>query len=241
MANVKRIAISTAEGTALTVYAIIKRISDGYLLDDSDGSFADGPADPYLSLSEDSVIKGNYSVDESRVSWSDGEYEITAYMQDGGSPAPATDTVIGSGQMFIRSDEEVDISSPLDVGYLNGSSVSAEVLEGVFTEKRVVVDGGVIEIVQGDNTLFQIVTTRDLTGKKVYFSMTTERDGTPDLFDSEATITQANPGIAESRIDGTASASVQQVWGEFQVRESDDTQPEALAQFKIIIIPRSRI
>lgn len=93
--------------TGLTVYAIIVRESDGYLLNDADGTFAVAPADPYLALTEHSTVKGRYKVEESRQVWTDGRYSTTIYSQVGGSPAPVTDTVIGSGEMYVVSDAEI--------------------------------------------------------------------------------------------------------------------------------------
>ena len=106
MANAKL--ISTAWGeTGITAYCIVRRGSDNYRLDDVDGSFAASPADPYLSLSEDSVIKGLYEVSENRTAWTDGRYLVAIYKQIGGSPAPASDAIIGGGEININGDLEV--------------------------------------------------------------------------------------------------------------------------------------
>lgn len=107
MPNTKKISISWSE-TGKTVYAIIRREVDLFRLNDADGSFAAAPADPYLSLAEDAVIKGLYEVSEARAAWNDGEYFITVYRQAAGAPAPAADLVIGSDKMTILSDTEVD-------------------------------------------------------------------------------------------------------------------------------------
>lgn len=93
--------------TGLTVYCIARRESDGYRLNDADGAFASNPADPYLSLTEDTVIKGLYEVSEARTVWTDGRYTFTFYSQAGGSPAPVSDTVIGAGEMYVKDDAEV--------------------------------------------------------------------------------------------------------------------------------------
>lgn len=111
MANIKKLTLDWQE-TAKTVYAIIRREADGYRLNDADGAFASAPADPYVSLTEDSVIKGRYEKNESRTVWSDGEYTVAVYRQAGGSPSPVADTIIGSGVMWIISDAEV----PFDGG-----------------------------------------------------------------------------------------------------------------------------
>ena len=111
MANVKRLTLDYS-ATGLTVYAIIRREVDSYRLNDADGAFASAPADPYLSITEDSVIKGRYQVSESRTAWNNGEYLVAFYQQAGGSPSPVADTIIGSGVMWIIADAEV----PFDGG-----------------------------------------------------------------------------------------------------------------------------
>lgn len=106
----KKITIAYSE-TGLTVYCIVKRESDGYLLDDATGNFGASPADIYLALTEDTVIKGTYQVIENRSVWTDGKYTIVVYSQSGGSPSPVADQIIGSGIMAILSDVEVSLYS----------------------------------------------------------------------------------------------------------------------------------
>ena len=77
--------------TGATVYAIVKRLADGFLLNDATGSFAAAPADPYVSLTEDGTLKGLYALAESRAAWANGLHRIAFYKQVGGAPAPATD------------------------------------------------------------------------------------------------------------------------------------------------------
>lgn len=123
MANIKRLTIDWSE-TGLTVYAIVRRETDDFRLDDADGSFAVSPADPYLSLTEDTVIKGRYEVDENRQAWNDGQYGLAIYKQTGGSPAPASDTIIGSGEIIIKDDMELTLATLND---LSASDVAAVV------------------------------------------------------------------------------------------------------------------
>ena len=106
MANIKKIT-HLWNMTALTLYCIIRREADGYLLNDADGSFANAPADPYISMSEDATIKGMYELSESRTVWTDGKYSVVVYRQSGVSPVPASDIVIGGDPMEIKSDTEV--------------------------------------------------------------------------------------------------------------------------------------
>ena len=129
MAIVKKITLDW-NTTALTVYTIIRRESDSYRLNDADGAFAAAPADPYISLTEDSVIKGRYELSESRAVWTDGRYTFAIYRQTGGSPAPVSDVMIGTGEIAILSDIEVysdafvsTITAKLPTNYIMGSSV----------------------------------------------------------------------------------------------------------------------
>ena len=97
----------------LTVYCIIRREIDDFRMDDADGSFAVSPADLYISMTEDAVIKGRYELDEARTAWDDGRYTVAIYNQVGGSPAPASDTIIGTGEIVIKDDLEVFLSIPV--------------------------------------------------------------------------------------------------------------------------------
>jgi hypothetical protein len=106
MANVKRISADYGV-TAHTVYVIIRREVDKYLLNDADGSFGAAPADPFVSLTEDGTIKGRYEKDESRAVWNNGDYDIVAYRQVGGSPSPVADTMVAVGTMSIMNDLEL--------------------------------------------------------------------------------------------------------------------------------------
>lgn len=123
MANIKRITLDWRE-TSITVYYISRREADNYRMDDSDGDFAASPADPYQELSEDAVIKGRYEADESRVAWDDGRYTFTFYKQAGGSPVPASDTIIATGEMVIKDDLEVylgDLAKEATLTAMKGS------------------------------------------------------------------------------------------------------------------------
>lgn len=98
--------IFTLSTTAANVYAIVRRLSDDFLLDDADGVFKAGtPADPYISLTENGVEKGVYELSESRTVWTDNRYRVTFYKRSGGAPAPATDAPpIGVVEYAISGD-----------------------------------------------------------------------------------------------------------------------------------------
>ncbi len=110
MPNTKKITHPWGE-TGLTLYCVIRREADGYLLNDADGAFANAPADPYIAMTEDGTLKGLYEKSEARAAWNDGVYTVMVYSQAGASPAPASDTVIGSGEFYIDTDTEVNTST----------------------------------------------------------------------------------------------------------------------------------
>jgi hypothetical protein len=94
-----------------SVYAVIRRDSDGYLLDDADGSFALAPADFALQLPEDAIVKGLYWTLESRTVWGDGGYTLIPYLQIGGAPAIGTDPPGEAEQIQIQADFEVTVGT----------------------------------------------------------------------------------------------------------------------------------
>ena len=135
--------ISDWSETGKTVYTIIRREADGYRLNDADGTFAAAPADPYLLLTEDSFIKGRYEVSEARTVWTDGRYTVAIYKQAGGSPAPVSDTIIGTGELWIVSDSEVAVDN----------SVSSRLASTDYTapdNAGIAANGVAISAIQGD-------------------------------------------------------------------------------------------
>lgn len=93
------------DATGSTVYAVIVREADGFLMNAADGSFETAPTDPCLALAEHPVVKGRYEAAESRQAWDDGEYSAVVYGQLGGEPDPANDLPIGSWEAEVKDDE----------------------------------------------------------------------------------------------------------------------------------------
>lgn len=89
-----------------TFYSIEKRAEDNFIHDATDEEYQAAPADPYDLLTEDTIIKGQYSKSIDEV-WQDGIYIVSIYEQKGVSPAPAADDKIGSGQIIIRNGQQV--------------------------------------------------------------------------------------------------------------------------------------
>ncbi|MCK5601040.1 hypothetical protein KAR91_04170 [Candidatus Pacearchaeota archaeon] len=212
MAENKRITLDW-DATGLTVYCIIRRETDNFRMNDADGSFAETPADPYISLIEDAVIKGRYELDESRTVWNDGRYSVAIYSQAGGSPAPASDTIIGTGEMAIKDDLEVflsifvptvaeiwaNVSRTLtdkigfeisgtktkldDLNDLSVAEITGEIQTGVFS--RIAITGDAISIVEKTNKTLQIDLgiEWDLTSKLVYFVMKRQNSSNAPIVD----------------------------------------------------------
>lgn len=113
MANDKEIKVSYSI-TGVTVQVRIKRETDGFLLDDADGSFGAAPADSLVDLTEHATIKGLYELTESRTAWDDGKYTVAAYV------STDLDTIIASGQIEILDDLKIIISEAESQGSTDG-------------------------------------------------------------------------------------------------------------------------
>ena len=159
MAENKRITLDW-DATGLTVYCIIRREIDDFRMDDADGSFAETPADPYVSMTEDAVIKGRYELDESRTVWTAGRYSVAIYSQAGGSPSPASDTIIGTGEMAIKDDLEVFLSAPAALASINTEARLAQLDSANLPADLARILGLVME------NLVEEVTSRDSNGNK---------------------------------------------------------------------------
>jgi hypothetical protein len=106
MANLKNI-VQLLREYGVEVYCVIRRDSDGYWLDDSNGVFALNPVDKHVTLTENPVTKGLYELNETRTIWNDGLYIIAIYQQLGATPDSTTDKMVGGGEMWISNDREV--------------------------------------------------------------------------------------------------------------------------------------
>lgn len=123
--------------TGKTLYCIVRRNADNYRLNDADGNFASNPADPYLSLSEDSVVKGLYEVSESRQVWENGSYIVFVYQQTGGSPAPASDYMAGVEDLYIENDSFVTVLECMTrlLGLTNDNVVEDDIVRDDYGNK----------------------------------------------------------------------------------------------------------
>ena len=88
----------------LSLYLIISFERDQYLLDNTDGVFRLSPADPYIIMTENSIVKGLYELNENRTLWEDGNYHCSVFQKKGTSPDPTIDDKIGEGDIFITND-----------------------------------------------------------------------------------------------------------------------------------------
>lgn len=91
------------------VYATVTRMSDGFQMNDADGTFAAAPADVYVPLTENAVYRGLYTREESRQVWTDGAYRILFWIQEGAQPDLYLDgPPIASFEMHVRDDLELN-------------------------------------------------------------------------------------------------------------------------------------
>jgi hypothetical protein len=88
----------------LSLYCIVRKEINQYILDATDGIFKSSPANPYFTMTENAVIKGLYEVNEARILWDDGNYHVTVFQMLGASQVPATDDKVGEGDIFITND-----------------------------------------------------------------------------------------------------------------------------------------
>ena len=236
MAAAKIISIAWPE-TAKTIYCIIRRKTDSYRLNDANGAFAANPADPYLSLSEDAVIKGLYEVSESRTVWNDGIYLVVIYKQSGANPAPVTDTIIGAEEMYISDDIQIIVSELI----VSGVTVDPiQVATGVLDNMITVTDNAPVTVIRGDvKTLtFNLGTSWNLTSKKVYFIAKASRTAanTTAIINKECTVTDAINGVATITFTATESGTIGVYYAEVEVRDNDGTSnPLTAMQFKLIV------
>lgn len=129
MANNKQILMDYPT-TALTVYCVVRREADDYLLDDADGNFTDAPADYFILMPESQTTEGRYELDESRQVWDNGLYTVCIYKQEGASPIPAADTMIGDGELVIQDD--VEISNFLSSIPWSGTTTVIEIVNQIL-------------------------------------------------------------------------------------------------------------
>jgi hypothetical protein len=94
--------------TGKTLYLVVKKDADGYLLNDADGTFAAAPADPYVSFTEDATLKGYYAKTEGRTAWADGTYISVIYEQLAGAPALATDWLCSMYSFDVKNDVQIN-------------------------------------------------------------------------------------------------------------------------------------
>lgn len=106
MANIKTVSIFTLQNYT-TVYAIVQRSADGFLLNSS-GAFEaySAPISNYaLSLST-TDIPGFLSATSNATAWVDGEYDYFFYGADS-SPDPDNDDRLGAYAAFMYGDSDV--------------------------------------------------------------------------------------------------------------------------------------
>lgn len=234
----KRITVGTTSGSS--VYCIIKRESNGYLMNASTGSFyatagGDAVAKPCLSLSEHTVIKGRYDVTEGRTVWPDSLYSVTAYRRAGASPVPANDTVIGIHNMYVKDDTEVLVEE--DLAAVNWDKISSPVL----VAQNLI---GVTPVVRFNMIMDRTIDLNfdlhsDVTGDTFYFAMKNDRNNEYyDVRPIECTIDDATNGLLSLTIPETDTQNLDssKYYGEF-MRLTVSGKYQTLVLFDIDLFP----
>lgn len=93
--------LSVTSPTGASVYALVMRSIDGYILDNSTGFFAKSPSAYGITLTESSTV---YSATDSRSAWVDGIYSIAYYIKAGANPDVASDTLIQVTTCIVKND-----------------------------------------------------------------------------------------------------------------------------------------
>lgn len=213
MANVKKIILDFSE-TGVTLYAIIRMEVDSYRMNDVDGSFALNPADPYILLTEDSVIKGRYELSESRAVWDDGEYTAAVYMQTGGSPVPADDMIIASWDVWIYSDIQYNMQHQNKIGSVILPVMQASVYTATATQKKEV------KIKRGDTTRIYFDLGGGYTGWDAYFGAKSSKNATSYIIAPAICVwTDVSQGQGYKDLSSSDTGAVQKLYAEIELRQ----------------------
>jgi hypothetical protein len=117
----------TTAPTGAIVYMTVRRLSDQWLLNDFDGTFAAAPADPYILLTEVGVEYGIYEKYEDRFPWTDGMYRVAFYKQEGTSPTPSYEAPPLTSQVFLIAGDAIftPLQSASDIRFLVAASIQS--------------------------------------------------------------------------------------------------------------------
>ena len=208
MANKKR--IFTVWEINKTIYAIVERELDNFLLDANDGSFVLTPVNKFNVVVADISQTTYYKLDESRTIWNDGNYNINIYLQVGGTPNLTTDILIDSGVFritdFLDSGEFNRSLTIFGVWNFSNKIVSGleNIITGISTNDNLTLTNTdtFVEIVSKDTPTLIINTGRDLTGQTV--TMIVKRN----IDDSDANALVNRPVTIDDITNGVVSITL---------------------------------
>lgn len=151
MANIKELIFPYSQVGLTTVCIVMKQVATGYFLDHVDGVYRAIPVNPYVPLAElSSPEQGTYERDEDRTAWADGLYRGLVYPDATGTKAP-----IGSEEMYIKDDIEVDIGN-MDLANIGSGDTAVNHNTGGVDNLRYVYQGQGI-----DNAIIKIYLKSD--------------------------------------------------------------------------------
>jgi hypothetical protein len=253
MANNKR--IFTIWETAKTLYAVVEFETDGNLLDSTDGVFKAVPTSMFNSLTADVTQTTYYKLDESRQSWTKGNYNINIYLQTGGSPVIANDILISSGVLRILDwggivgnvgldrGEYIGQYTPFAMWKFTDRSVTAlnNIIMGMVTDAELALDANdtSVTIVEGDTPTLTITLGRDITGDTVKLYVKTNIDD-PDgaaIVNRAMTVDDVTNGVVSIKLTAVESDNFGNKYAEVNLDDGAGTILTA-AQFRLNIIKR---
>lgn len=253
MGNNKR--IFTVWETGKTIYAVVVRESDVKFLDNADGTFQTTPTDMFNVLTANATQTSLYVFDESRTVWTFGTYTVNIYLQSGGSPVIADDTLIDSGIFKILSNQNNILEKTLDRGEYYGHptifgiwskttrTVTAldNIIMGIVTDIELALDADdtSINIIAGDTPTLTITLGKDLTGftAKLYVKTNIDDADGAAIVDRSLTISDISVGIVTIKLTAGETASVGNKYAEVSLDDGAGTILTA-AQFRLNIIRR---
>lgn len=148
--------LTASAATGQTVYCLVKRDSDGYLLRASNGAFETGLTATQAAqlLTEHGTAKGLFEATENRTIWLDGSYTFVCYAETvAGTVSPVTDLILGVSRVSFRNDLELNLSEIYTLTGSVATIVSGSGLAGI-------IKGSIKDLSKQITTLYSLV--RDL-------------------------------------------------------------------------------
>ena len=228
--------------TGVTYKCIIRRRSDGYLMDPTDGVFkaaASIVGTTRLSLAEDANTPGYHVVTEARALWLDGLYDVAVY------EGVYTDAV-GGYDMKVKDDAEVEeraslVSLLAQMAVIAGGNMSRPY---VALQRRITTSGGRVNYPQGDEVLMTMHVDDSWTltvTQKIYLCVKKNYSdvNAAAIINRLCTFVDAQT-VTITPTDAETDVTPGDYIAEIEVRDANDDNPQTAMQFTFAVIPTAR-